>query len=96
MSAAATFFAALDALVEGGGALPCWDRTQGNPWLGDTTAEREYAAHRCRSCPLTSLCVALAVEQQATFGIFGGLNFAQRPGKRRTQPLPPATQGAAT
>lgn len=86
MSATATFFTALNELVDVGGAVPCWDRSAGNPWIGDTREEREYAAHQCGRCPLAAACELMAVEQQVSFGIFGGLDFAQRPGKRKTQP----------
>ncbi len=86
MSATATFFTALNELVDVGGAVPCWDRTHGNPWIGESAEEREYAAHRCVPCPLIAACGAMALEQHVSFGIFGGLDFTQRPGKRRTDP----------
>lgn len=86
MRATATFFAALDDLIAAGAALPCWDRTHGNPWLAEDREARKYAAHRCGNCPLSSACVAMASEQGCTFGVFGGLDFAQRPGRRRVAP----------
>lgn len=86
MRATSTFFAALDDLVAAGAELPCWDRTHGNPWLSEDRESREYAAHQCGSCPLSSACVAMATEQGSTFGIFGGLDFAQRPGRQRRAP----------
>lgn len=51
MSATATFFNALNLLVDAGGVVPCWDRSVGNPWIGDTRTEREYAAYQCGQCP---------------------------------------------
>lgn len=86
MRATSTFFAALDDLVAAGRVLPCWDRSQGNPWLSEDREAREYAAHRCGACPLSSACVAMATEQDCRFGVFGGLDFAQRPGRRRVAP----------
>ena len=86
MTAREAVHRALNDLVDAGGELPCWDRSAGNPWIGDTREEREYAAHQCGRCPLAAACELMAIEQQVSFGIFGGLDFAQRPGKRKTQP----------
>ena len=86
MTATKEFYSRLTNLIDNDGVLPCWDRAAGNPWIGDTREEREYAAHRCLACPLTSACAAMATEQQAVFGIYGGLDYAQRPGQCRTPP----------
>lgn len=86
MRATSTFFAALDDLVAAGADLPCWDRTHGNPWLSEDHEAREYAAHRCGSCPLRTECVDMATDLDCRFGVYGGLDFAQRPGRRRRAP----------
>lgn len=86
MRATATFFAALDDLIAAGAELPCWDRSQGNPWLSSDREAREYAAHRCGACPLRAECADMATELDCTFGVFGGLDYAQRPGRQRRAP----------
>lgn len=86
MSAADRFYTALDRLIEAGGSLPCWDRSAGNPWLSESADEREYAATLCHHCPLIQPCAAMAHEARATHGVHGGLDFTQRPGKRRADP----------
>lgn len=92
MTATEEFYSRLTNLIDNDGVLPCWDRAAGNPWIGSTSEEREYAAHHCQACPLIDACADMATEQEAVFGIYGGLDYAQQPGKRRTPPKNPTTQ----
>lgn len=96
MTATDTFHSRLNVLIDAGEELPCWDRSHGNPWLSDKADEREYAANQCGRCPLLEECLAMALHEGVSFGVFGALDFAQRPGRKRTPPKsrarPPAKQ----
>lgn len=81
-----TFRALLRDATDRGSVLPCWDHSDGNPWLSDDHDQRAAAAELCGSCPLTRECTTYATDIRATFGVFGGHDFTQRPGKRRVDP----------
>lgn len=48
---------------------PCAGRTE---WISDDQQEREWAAHRCRPCPVIELCGQFAHGQNEQFGVWAG------------------------
>ena len=73
-------------------AVPCRDRTNDpNWWFGDSedpdekynNAEAHRAAALCGTCPLRHQCLAHALAEGETHGVWGATTAAQRQQMRR-------------
>ena len=67
-----------DAIDAAGGQTPCRSPHR-DRWNG-TPAEVEWAAYRCRECPVITACLAYAVRAGEKVGAWGGTTPSQRKG----------------
>jgi len=57
-------------------ALPC--RLDPDAWYSDNAHTRDAAARLCRTCPLLLPCADYALREGEEYGVWGGLNAAER------------------
>jgi len=60
----------------------CSDVATHHHWTSEHPAERVRAALACRGCPVTAECLTAAIANDERWGVWGGHDFTQRPGKR--------------
>ena len=58
----------------------CSGMTSGknDPWYSQDEKQVEYAKSICRQCPVASECLAQTFQNNEHFGIWGGLDYAER------------------
>lgn len=78
--------AALDAAEASGEHVPCRVPEHAPAWLSDRHEDRAEAAQACEGCPALDACAE--VGRHEPFGVWGGRDVTQRPGKARTPPKP--------
>lgn len=79
---------ALDALAASGEVLACQLPDRAPLWISERASDRAEAAEACHGCPALDACAA--VGRREPFGVWGGRDSTQKPGKRRTPPKAPA------
>ena len=82
----------LQALLESGVRPPCAGRSE---WLSEAADERLDAAEACQYCRLLDACLQVAEAEHASWGIYGGRDFApaRPPENKTTGQQRPAKQG---
>ncbi len=78
-SAAEHLALVLTTARERGSTWPCMDN---DAWTAEDAETRAAAARACRPCPVSSLCAAAAREDPPTFGVWAGVDFADRDARR--------------
>lgn len=82
--------AALVAALDADERPPCAWPDRGHLWLSEDHRKRRQAATECHGCILLDPCRAAAENLDAygaaRFGVWGGADFTNRPGHRRTPP----------
>lgn len=65
----------------------CRDQPDPNLWFSDNPYDRVMAATICeRDCPVKDLCERAATDRKEHWGIYGGIDFGARRGRKRTRP----------
>lgn len=70
-----TLHGRLSAALDAGRPPACVADPRRLAWIEDDKEARTYAAHRCAGCPMTSACLAAAVELDAVAGVWAGRYF---------------------
>ena len=62
--------------------IPCasWG-DENNPWLSDSADDRDWAADRCRHCPVITECAAAG--QLEAWGVWGAVDRTPRPKSKK-------------
>ncbi|BEH00908.1 hypothetical protein brsh051_01890 [Brooklawnia propionicigenes] len=73
--------AALATAADHGQFIACasWG-DENNPWLSDSADDRDWAADRCRHCPVQSECADAGASE--SFGVWGAIDQATRRGQK--------------
>jgi hypothetical protein len=73
----------------------CSDVETHSYWLSEDAHERKRAVRWCAGCPVLVPCREAAESQGERWGVWGGLDFTRRPGKKQPPDPPDAQQPAA-
>jgi hypothetical protein len=73
---------ALLELAASGLRTHCSDVEKHSDWISESDGERALAALWCRGCPALPPCLDAAQANRERWGVWGGRDFSQRPGKR--------------
>jgi hypothetical protein len=67
-----------------GERTPCSDVSIRDMWVSEDQRQRQLAAHRCVEwqCPVLTECGLAAIANRETYGVWGGRDYTQRPGKK--------------
>jgi Transcription factor WhiB len=74
---------ALLNLAEAGGRPPCSDYSARPLFLSEFVGERRVAQKLCTHCPVKAECLESALEHDTRFGVFGGVDFTVREGRKK-------------
>ena len=55
--------------------LPCRVATDADLWFAETPADLEQAKALCAGCPVRARCLAVALEREEPWGVWGGEIF---------------------
>lgn len=86
---ALTLGQALGVLYAEGTPPPCHGS---GLWTSDDPEHRRIAAEHCPACPITTECLAAAVEGRVTFGVWAGHDLAVAAGRRAARAAHEATR----
>lgn len=81
MTATEVLTHALARLELAGRTWPCRNRPE---WLSDSAEDRAEAAEACQPCPALTECAAAAQEAREKWHVWGGVDFAAKPKRRKT------------
>lgn len=73
--------AAIGAVVDGGGRVPCLSTTQGRWWTSEDAGDLEAAARSCAGCEALAACRRYVEQHPETSGVWAG----RIPNERKTR-----------